>query len=380
MGLLLSASLGGCGARRAVAPAPPTARLAGEAPEPVYLDPLKILAGSDRLTGLSAYDGDDLFSMAYEAYDKEEFELSGALYAKLAAEFPRHSDVPSALWNASLAWEKAGRVEEAIGSIAEYTARVQQEAPLSAAQARIRKAVLLQRLDRFIESEGALKLAGTAEGLEIQEEWELRTLVALVQGARGEFSVAEGELNRLRREIRRHSLREQERFPYAAAMVWYAAGRLYRLRAASVSLADVDNLELLDANLGEKARLLLESRQLFRRCLLHQVPEWSGPAALSLGSVYEDFRRDLLEAPSPSDLDPETARVYEELLVERTRRFLEAAAADYREVLRQAPGLYLEEAWVLIISDALARCEGGLSEGLEGGGSVPDNRSELPDG
>ena len=42
---------------------------------------------------------------------------------------------------------------------------------------------------------------------------------------------------------------------------------------------------------------------------------------------------------------------------ERTRQFLEKAAKDYREVLRAAGRLQLEDVWLAAVKDALTRCE-----------------------
>ena len=182
-------------------------------------------------------------------------------------------------------------------------------------------------------------------------------LRALARAADGEFTIAESILDGVRREIRRHTLQERERHPYPAAMVWVMAGDLYRLRATQESVAMVDDVPALDRALQEKAQLLLEARQHYKRALRHRVPAWSGAAAYGLGVVYEDFRDDLLSAPVPEEFDEEHATVYAQLLEQRTRAFLEKAASDYREVLGMADRLELEPAWVDIVQGALIRCE-----------------------
>ena len=182
-------------------------------------------------------------------------------------------------------------------------------------------------------------------------------LRALARAAAGEFTIAESILDGIRREIRRHTLQERERHPYPAAMVWVMAGDLYRLRAAQESVSMVDDIAALDRALQEKAQLLLEARQHYKRALKHRVPAWSGAAAFGLGVVYEDFREDLLAAPVPEELDEDLAAVYSQLLEQRTRAFLEKAASDYREVLGMADRLELERAWIDVVQGALVRCE-----------------------
>ena len=81
-------------------------------------------------------------------------------------------------------------------------------------------------------------------------------------------------------------------------------------------------------------------------------------------AVYEDFRDDLLAAPRPTGLSAEAGQVYDELLADRTRQFLEKAAIDYREVLSLTQLLRLEDAWIEVIRSALARCEEELQTGF----------------
>ncbi|MEE2830107.1 MAG: hypothetical protein VX498_13030, partial [Myxococcota bacterium] len=253
-------------------------------------------------------------------------------------------------------------VPEAIEAFDDYIARTQLSEPGEAARGRLRLAILLQRQERYQELSTVLDAAEAFEGFDGTETWELRALRAIALGAEGSFRVSESELNRVRSEIRHHSRRTGDLFPYQAAMVWYFAGELDRMQARSIVLDSVDDLELLDRQIGEKADLLMDARQRFKRTLEHGEPTWSGPAALALGGVYEDFRADLLAAPAPSDLEPDVREVYESLLRERTQQFLGAAVKDYRSVLELARFLDLEPPWIAAVSGALERCEEALAE------------------
>jgi len=139
----------------------------------------------------------------------------------------------------------------------------------------------------------------------------------------------------------------------------------------------VDDVERLDADLGEKAALLLEARTHLKRSITHIVPAWTGPAALALGAVYQDFRSDLLSAPQPSGLDEDQAAVYDELLAERTFQFLEKAAVDYRDVLSLSETIQMEDAWIAAVQQALDACEQeldatALGEGVPLGGRADE--------
>lgn len=351
--LLLLAS--GCAGVRAPVQGP----LDHDAPKiSVTPDAMRIVGGVDALTGLDGYDATDLFRLGFEAFEERDYPRAGALYGRLLDEFPESEDALTARWNAALCAEKLGDLEPAQEGFGQYADAV--EDPVEVAEARIRQARLLQRLGRWEESVPGLELALSEPGLDLELRWETRMLRALARAAAGEFTIAESILDHVRREIRRHTLQERERHPYPAAMVWVMAGDLYRLRADDHAIDMVDDLSVLDRALQEKAQLLLEARQHYKRALRHRVPAWSGAAAFGLGVVYEEFRHDMLEAPVPSDFDAEHAAVYRDLLEDRTRAFLERAASDYREVLGMADELELEPAWVAVVEEALQRCEDQL--------------------
>ena len=332
---------------------------------PVSFEPIRIVTETDDLIGLEAYDGDDLFALAFQAFDEQDFHRAVRIYDVMLEQFPGHPGCVPARFNRALGLEKLGRLGEGADGFAEYAALVVDGAPFDAAEAWIREATLRQHLDDYPGSVGPIAAAQELDiELDPAEGWQLRILAAMVGGNEGSFESSEFALNRIRRELRRATLQQNERFPYTSAMVWYAAGELYRMRARAVSLEVVDDVELLDRRLGEKAGLLLEARQHLKRSLVHRMSVWSGPSALALGAVYEDFREDLLAAPRPAGLDDEAGRVYDELLADRTRQFLEKAAVDYREVLRLSESLRLEQAWVEAIQQALDRCEAELVTGF----------------
>ena len=347
------------------------------------LDPTRIRAGEDPLTGLDGYDADDLFALGYDAFQREDLALSVLLYERLIEEFPGDPNVLPARYNLGLALEKDGSLEEAMAAFQGYVDAAAQLLPQEAAETLVRIAMLLQRLGRIEESRAPLDRALAETLLVLPERWEAQILYTVVTAAEGRFDRAEWNIKAIGRALRKRSIRDGDRFPFQSAMMWYHVGVVFRMRAASHSLDRVDDLALLEKNLEMKARDLLEARQHFKRCLKHMVAAWSGPAALALGGVYEDFRRDLLAAPKPSQLDAEHGGVYQELLEATTGRFLERAALDYRDVLRDAQRFQLEVAWVMSIEDALARCEKLLAElskaaSPAGQESVPAETVEVP--
>jgi len=316
----------------------------------------------DGVIGLDSYDGDQLFTLGLEAYAEEKYEVSLYVFDHLLQVFPEHSDRVPATWNMALSAEKLGRIGEAIEGFTKYLDLVASTDGEEAAQARLRLGTLLQREARYEEILTVLDSPSAFVAYADYEVWELRALRAIAKGAMGSFDWAENELNRVRMEVKRTTRKTGERFPYQAAMVWYLAGELDRLQARAVLLDSVDDLDLLDQKIGEKADLLITARSRLKRAIEHGEPSWSGPAALALGAVYRDFRDDMLAAPSPTDLDAEQFVVYERLVRERTEEFLQAAIKDYRAILAAAAGWQLEAPWIAAIEEALNSCELELNQ------------------
>jgi tetratricopeptide (TPR) repeat protein len=343
----------------------PVSRLVAKAPAGVSAgtaDPTRIRAGADALTGLDGYDADDLFQLGYEAFQREDLGLSILLYSRLIEEFSTDENVLPARYNLALSYEKEGSLDEAIDVFSGYVTASERELPQEAAETRIRVAALLQRQGRVAESKALLDLALAEPLLILPERWEAQILYAIVTADEGKFDRAEWNIKAIGRAIRKRAVNEGDRYPFQSAMLWYHVGAVFRMRAGSYKLDVIDDLPLLEERLQNKAKDLLEARQHYKRCLKHMVAAWSGPAALALGGVYEDFRRDLLAAPKPSQLDAERSVVYTELLEATTGKFLGRAASDYNEVLRDAQRYQLETAWVFAIEDALQRCETLLAE------------------
>ena len=329
--------------------------------EPVDLGSMVILLEKDPLTGLDAYDGDDLFALGFEAMKQEKYALARDIFAKMIETFPEHPDIVPASWNYGLALEFTGDMVSAIGAFAFYLESVDGKEPAEAARCRLRMATLLQLVGQPEEMRPLLAGAEGFDGFEIWEVWELRALLAMAKGAEDSFLVAESELNRVRKDIQRSSQATGERYPYQMAMLWYLAGALDRQHAAAVIIEPEEEEDILTGLLVEKVDLLISARKRFILAVKLREPTWSGAAAYSMGGLYEDFRRDLIAAPIPSSLSAEAAEVYEAMVFDWTTQFLEAAAKDYRGILDKADQLDLDSLWVEELKKALERCEEELA-------------------
>jgi tetratricopeptide (TPR) repeat protein len=248
---------------------------------------------------------------------------------------------------------------------AQHLARWLDEAPgepaLDRAVVRVRQGEVLQRLARWTESQQTLREALGSALLEREDRWEATALLARALAQGGAFAEAELALLRVHRELDAAARADGVRYGWHAALSWFVAGEIERLRARSLTVATVDDIDAASTFLDEKAALYLQAREHYRKAIAGRVPEWGGAAALALGQVFEDFRSDWLGAPPPAAIsDPEELAVYVALVEEKTRIFLEKAVADYRNLIDVAPRYDLGPDWVDALREAKERCTAEL--------------------
>ncbi len=356
--LLLS---GGCAHPRS-----PTSSGAASAARPsgprtaVRLGNTRITSGQDSLLGTTAYDAKDLFEYGLAQLQAGEAGLARVAFARVVAEFPGDPLGAPARYNQALSAEKQGMPVDAAALYGEYAVVTEPTDAVEAAQVRLHEGELLFEAQRFADAWLPLQKALASGHLDQPQTWQARIHAARISGRGGEFRTAEGELSAVRREIKRATRSTGERFPWYSAMVWFHAGELYRDRAESVQLLDVDDLRAARGWLDETATWFLEARRCYKRVLDHRLVEWSGPSALALGRINEDFRATMLAADTPSALDTDATVVYLELLEGQTRSFLEKAVLDYRWLLRDARDLRIEGDWIDELRQALGRVEAQL--------------------
>ncbi len=359
--ILLSMVTVGCAHQRAA-----TSSGSAFAPTPkgertsVQLGDTRITTDQDPLLGATAYDAEDLFQYGLARLDESEPGLARVAFARVVAEFPADPLSAPARYNQALAAERQGMLVDAAALYGEYALVTESTNPKEAASTRLHQGSLLFDANEFDAAWLPLQKALGSELLDPTAVWEARIYSARVSGKGGQWRHAEGELSSVRRAIRRATRTTGERFPWYSGMVWYHAAELYRDRAESVQLLDVDDLHAARGWLDETAMWFLESRRCYKRVLEHRLVDWSGPAALALGRINEDFRGTMLAADTPSALDVDATVVYLDLLQEQTRSFLEKAVDDYRWLLRDARDLRIEGTWLEELRGALGRVEAQL--------------------
>jgi len=332
----------------------------------------RIQSDLDPMLGLDVYDAQDLYEFGVQALEDGNFTLGRVAFVRLLEEFPASQLSVGARFNLALSAERQGQFADAADFYLEYVAVVRSSEPEEAAELELHAGMLRWRIRDLPGAVVPLHRAVHSGSLSLSDQWHGRAILARIAGLSGDWKAGEAALDTLRRNIRRHTRTTREIDPWSSAMVWFHAAELYRDRALAQRLLDVDDLSAARRWLDDTAGWFLESRRCHKRVLEHRHPEWSGPAALALGRINEDFRDAMLTADTPTELSIDATMTYLRLLDEQTRAFLEKAVLDYRWLIMDSTDLRLQEDALVQLREALRRVEAQLE--------LPKSTAAGPDG
>jgi hypothetical protein len=129
--------------------------------------------------------------------------------------------------------------------------------------------------------------------------------------------------------------------------------------------------DALAARLDEKASLLIAARQRYVRAVEAGEPAWAVAAGARVGEMYEELRRELLDAPLPPGLDAAAASAYRAELRERVRVLAAAALEAYEDTLWLARRTGTEGPFTTAADEGVERMSRILVEADAGAVGVP---------
>jgi hypothetical protein len=140
-------------------------------------------------------------------------------------------------------------------------------------------------------------------------------------------------------------------------------GEVYRRRFRAVELDPAASPpQELAARLDEKASLLLAARERYLRAVGVGEPTWAVAAGARVGELYEQLRREMLEAPLPPGLDADAAAAYHAELRERARVLVAGALEAYEDTLGLARRTGTDGPFAVSAEEGLARMNRALAE------------------
>lgn len=283
---------------------------------------------------------EELFAIGTAAYGAGDFRRAAAAFTRLADVHGQSPHAATAVFNAGMAYQK---LEEWRLALERFRAFVKTYEGPDAVDAEFRIAQCLYHLDDLEDARALLRALAEREGLE--PELRIRALaergVVELEAGRGEE--AERTLQ-LALQTWRAAPEDDRPDEWHAAQAQFYLGEVYRewFRAIPLVPKGSDEEELAKA-LESKAQMLLTAQGHYIRAIRMQNEQWAVAAGFRCGELYDELRRQMLDAPLPPGLDAEQAAAYRELLLQRLRILSEKAIVAYEQTLSLAARARVED-------------------------------------
>jgi tetratricopeptide (TPR) repeat protein len=330
--LLLAAA---CATVRSAPKAPPAAAPPVAAPTlpPEIVYPPELLQPTPIDLELTDKNDEELFAIGTAAYGAGDFRRAAAAFARIADVHERSTHAATAIFNAGLAYQK---LEEWRLALERFRAFVRGYEGPDAIDAEFRIAQCLYHLDELADARALLTALAERAGLDA--EYRIRALAerGVVELEAGLGEEAERSLQ-LALQAWREAGEKERLDEWHAAQAQFYLGEVYRewFRAIPLVPKGSDEAELAKA-LESKAQMLLTAQGHYIRAIRMQNEQWAVAAGFRCGELYDELRRQLLDAPSPPGFDEEHAAAYRELLLQRVRILAEKAIVAYEQTLALA--------------------------------------------
>lgn len=310
-------------------PAPPEIVYEPEVVKPTRLD-----------VELTDKNDEELFAIGTAAFGAGEFARAAAAFARIVDVHPQSPHAATALFNAGLAYQK---LEEWRLALERFKAFVKVYEGPDAVDAEFRVAQCLYHLEELRDARELLRTLADRPGIEP----ELR-IRALAERGVVELEAGLGEEAERTLQVALQAWREAgdaERLDeWHAAQAQFYLGEVYRewFRAIPLVPKGADEAELSKA-LENKAQMLLTAQGHYIRTIRMRNEQWAVAAGFRCGELYDELRRQMLEAPLPPGLSAEEAAAYREILIQRLRILAEKAIVAYEQTLALAARARVED-------------------------------------
>lgn len=379
--LLAGLALAGCAHRGAAPSSAPPAPVTYEM-EPVRIEATRGAAGLQ----VEAYDAAELFEAAGKSHTEGRLDEAVAGYERLLTAFPDSQYAKPGLYNLALVLQDQKKWQAAADRFRAFLSRYPEGKDARDAQFQL-GATLAEGGDWAASRD---VFAGLLERNDLSADDRVEAMAR-----RGFATMNNGDLDGAD-AIFRGAL------AYKAKLEATAEERLqtdYYLAFSQFQIAEISHRKTvaaplrwpeaqMNADLEEKARLLLQSRRQYIDAVRYGNPRIASMAAFQIGSLFQEFYDALLSVPVPDDLKgegkKEARQVYDEELRKKLRVVLEKALRGHEHNIELFERLGVETEWVTRSRAAIARLRGLLDPGVPldaaSAGAPPNSRDLGPAG
>lgn len=344
--LLLAAALLACATARR--PGPGEIRFPPEEPRVTAVE--RELAGLDE-AGLRA--------AADRAFEAGDDARAAAAYARLADAYPASPDAPRAQLRAGLAYQ---RLEAWRLALERFRARERLDAGADALEASFGAAECQYHLGELEPARAALDTLAARPRLPPAARVRALAQRGVVEAELGRADEAERTLRQAVAEWEAASA-ARPLPPYYAAQARFHLGELRRAALRALPLdPSTGDAPRLERELQDKAAVLLQAQEQYLAVIRTGEPRWAVVAGGRVGELYDDLRRELLEAPLPPGLDDASATVYRAELRREVAGLAARAVDAYRQTIDYARRSGVDDRFLADARAGLERLERVASE------------------
>lgn len=390
LGIALSLILAAC-APRAAKPPQSAAKPAPEPPvaEPVLeIEPLKIQVVPDGAPDheLDAYDARDLLDTGNEALANERYDEALAYYEQLLVDFPDSQLAVPAMFNAGLAHEGKGEVDEAIALYQKIVAR--REPGRDAIDAHLRMGALMAEGQRWADAIAAFESLLLRDDLTPTDRVEGLARLGYVLLEAKDYAGAEEVLRQALDYHATVSARAPLETDYYVAMAQYYLAQIPHRQFVAIPIRMPD--KQTERDLEAKAELVILAHDRYLKTVDIGNPYWSTAAGYQLAHMRKQFWDQLVLAPIPPHLPENAHDFYVKRVHEEATVFLEQTLDTHQTNVRYADEAGWSTVWVeasrreaVVIAGILARESSGelvLPDAPAGDGLPTDPRPDYVPG
>lgn len=276
---------------------------------------------------------EELFAAGSSAFAAGDAGRAAACFERLVTAFPESSHRVRARFNAGLARERLEEWDAARAHFAEIADPLGTGDALDAA---FHHAEALYHLDRYPEAGKVLGRIAARTDLPASRRIEAQVQQGICQVDAGDLDEGEKTLRSALVTAKETADRGEPADEYITAQGQFFLGEIYRLHCEGVAFDPEAKADELSRTLEYKAELLLSAQGHYLRAIKIGNGYWATAAGERIGNLYEVLHRQMIDSPTPKELNAEEAEVYRQELRRRIKILLTKAIGVYETTVATA--------------------------------------------
>lgn len=348
-------------------------------PQTVEVPELRVVAQPIGPDGLEVYDAETLFQRALDLLDGNAWADAASYFERLIREFPDDRRVILAHYNRAVAYIHLERGDEAVAAVDKYLAMLPDTASdKDKLDGRFKRGQALAVAKRYEE---VVELFDTMLGEELTPEDRIEALVDAgvghymlgVDDAEGPHRyTAEYRFLEARRLYRQASERARLDVGYFVAQAAFYLAEIARLEFNELKLtfpsaeqiakaqaeankraisgatpAEVTLEKLLGEQLEEKCQRLLRAQYAYLRTIREEHPGWASASGYNVGQMYVQLHEEMVNLPTPADLSPDAAALYQKMVRKKVMILLTKAQKTWASTNEMVTRTGAESEWAV---------------------------------